>query len=100
MSQSPPTSASVDPFAAPLDHNVVITALDTVWLPAAFSPRQVSNASQMRYDEESSSLLIRRSSLPDGFTYQVRSMVPVVTPAVLQATAEMPVPPGIPVVDW
>ena len=84
-----------DAFAAPLDHNVVITALDTVWLPAAFSPRQVSNASQMRYDEESSSLLIRRSSLPDGFTYQVRSMVPIVTPTVLQATAEVAVPPVI-----
>ncbi len=84
-----------DAFAAPLDHNVVITALDTVWLPAAFSPRQVSDASQMRYDEESSSLLIRRSSLPEGFTYQVRSMVPVVTPTVLQATAEVPVPPLI-----
>ena len=84
-----------DAFAAPLDHNVIITALDTVWLPAAFSPRQVTNASQMRYDEESSSLLIRRSSLPEGFTYQVRSMVPVVTPTVLQATAEVPVPPLI-----
>ena len=84
-----------DAFAAPLDHNVVITAFDTVWLPAAFSPRQVTNASQMRYDEESSSLLIRRSSLPEGFTYQVRSMVPVVTPTVLQATAEVPVPPLI-----
>ena len=68
------SSAAVCPTrsAAPLDHNVVITALDTVWLPAAFSPRQVSNPSQVRYDEESSSLLIRRSSLPDGFTYQVR----------------------------
>ena len=85
-----------DAFAAPLDHNVVITALDTVWLPAAFSPRQVSNASQMRYDEESSSLLIRRSSLPDGFTYQVRSMVPIVTPTVLQATAGGADPPGDP----
>ena len=84
-----------DALGAPLDHNVVITALDTVWLPAAFSPRRISNPAQVRFDEESSSLLIRRSSLPAGYTYQVESMVPIVNPAVLQATAEIPIPPLI-----
>jgi transglutaminase-like putative cysteine protease len=83
-----------DALGAPLDHNVAITALDTVWLPAAFSPRQVSNPSQVRFDEESSSLLIRRSTLPAGLTYQVLSMVPIVTPQIL-AAVDAPVPPFI-----
>jgi transglutaminase-like putative cysteine protease len=81
-----------DALGAPLDHNVVITALDTVWLPAAFSPRRVSNPGQVRYDEESSSLLIRRSTLPEGLSYQVVSLVPVPTADALLAAVDVPVP--------
>ena len=47
-----------------------------MWLPAAFAPRSVSIPDQVRYDAESGSLLIRRSSLPTGLTYELTSVVP------------------------
>jgi hypothetical protein len=53
-----------DDLGIPLDHTIQITGLDSVWLPTAFAPRSISIPDQVRYDAESGSLLIRRSTLP------------------------------------
>ncbi|HEY8093811.1 MAG TPA: transglutaminaseTgpA domain-containing protein, partial [Acidimicrobiales bacterium] len=84
-----------DDLSTPLDHTVQITALDSVWLPAAFAPRAISIPAQVRFDEESSSLLTRRSSLPVGLTYEVLSAIPSVDAATLEASASAPLPPLI-----
>jgi transglutaminase-like putative cysteine protease len=84
-----------DDLSTPLDHTVQITALDSVWLPAAFAPRAISIPAQVRFDEESSSLLTRRSSLPVGLTYELVSAVPSVDAATLEASAGAPIPPLI-----
>ena len=76
-----------DNLSTPLDHIIHITGLDSVWLPAAFAPRSVSIPDQVRYDAESGSLLIRRSSLPTGLTYELTSVVPNVDAATVEATA-------------
>ena len=60
-----------DDLGTPLDHTIQITGLDSVWLPTAFAPRSISIPDQVRYDAESGSLLIRRSTLPAGLTYEL-----------------------------
>ena len=76
-----------DDLGTPLDHTIQITGLDSVWLPAAFAPRSISIPDQVRYDAESSSILIRRSTLPAGLTYELTSVVPNVDAATVEATA-------------
>ena len=57
-----------------------------MWLPTAFAPRSISIPDQVRYDAESGSLLIRRSTLPAGLTYELTSVVPNVDSATVEAT--------------
>ena len=76
-----------DDLGTPLDHTIQITGLDSVWLPTAFAPRSISIPNQVRYDAESGSLLIRRSSLPVGLTYQLNSVVPNVDSATVESTS-------------
>ena len=58
-----------------------------MWLPTAFAPRSISIPDQVRYDAESGSLLIRRSTLPAGLTYELTSVVPNVDAATVEAIA-------------
>ena len=76
-----------DDLGTPLDHTIQVTALDSVWLPTAFAPRSISIPDQVRYDAESGSLLIRRSTLPAGLTYELTSVVPNVDAATVEAIA-------------
>ena len=83
-------------LGVPIEQNVQISDLDSVWLPAAFAPRLISIPNQVRYDEESASLLIRRPSLPSGLTYDLTSVVPsAVDAATIQASAGGAIPPVI-----
>ncbi len=83
-------------LGVPIEQNVQISDLDSVWLPAAFAPRRISIPNQVRYDEESASLLIRRPSLPSGLTYDLTSVVPsAVDAATIQASTGGAIPPVI-----
>lgn len=62
--------------AALVDQEFTISALASIWLPAAYEPERVGGVGGVSYSPESGSL-ISRSDTSDGLTYNVQSRVPL-----------------------
>lgn len=64
----------------------VVQSLDTIWLPAAYLPRSVSQTStEIRYEAESATLIVGNDAPNSNqTTYNVQSDLPVFDPAALQ----------------
>ena len=75
-----------------VDQTFEITALDSIWLPAAFRPVAI-NGTSARYDSESGSLLTEAKNAI-GQKYTVSSDVPTLDAALLR-TAPAEIPPAI-----
>jgi transglutaminase-like putative cysteine protease len=68
----------------PLVQEVTISALSSIWLPAAYRPQKISGAKGISYSERSASL-ISREATSDGITYEITSVVPDLSPALLRS---------------
>jgi transglutaminase-like putative cysteine protease len=71
-------------YTAPARQTVTIEALDTIWLPAAFSPVDIDIAEDVRYDADTASFVTRRGTVESGQSYVVESRIPRLAPDVLQ----------------
>jgi transglutaminase-like putative cysteine protease len=70
---------------APVEQQVTIGSLDSVWLPVAYSPSSIDIGKAVRYDDDTASLVTRQGVLREGTTYNVVSRVPRLTPDELRA---------------
>ncbi|MGH9194060.1 MAG: transglutaminaseTgpA domain-containing protein, partial [Acidimicrobiales bacterium] len=72
--------------AETVTQTVNVSALATVWLPAAFEPAAIdAGGSEVGWDEASSTLLVERDvATSDGLTYRVESAIPQWTAAELR----------------
>ncbi|MDP8936409.1 MAG: DUF3488 and transglutaminase-like domain-containing protein, partial [Actinomycetota bacterium] len=84
-----PTRADTDT----LRQRFTVSALSSIWLPAAFRPERVRAGDGVRYDRDSASLLTDRTT-SDGLTYTVDSELPRPTAEEL-AGASGPVPAAV-----
>ncbi|HEU5083946.1 MAG TPA: transglutaminaseTgpA domain-containing protein [Acidimicrobiales bacterium] len=77
------------------DQEVRVSALAQIWLPAAYEPRAIQAAQDVRYDEVSGTLIVD-TDIPsaDGMAYAVRSALPQHDPAAL-ATASTEIPEDV-----
>lgn len=72
-----------------------IQNLSTLWLPAAFQPVGISAPTSVRYQADTSTLIVDPSATDaDGLAYTVQSLVPSWTAAQLRA-AGASIPPGL-----
>jgi hypothetical protein len=72
-----------------------VSALDSLWLPAAFRPARIDDAHGLSYSAAAASLISSKAT-SDGLSYTVSSDVPTATPALLAQSA--PISPGDPAV--
>ena len=64
----------------PIDQTVTIDDLESIWLPSAFTPVSVDNSSvDVSFDDDSSSIIARGTSLRPDMSYEVSSVVADVT---------------------
>jgi transglutaminase-like putative cysteine protease len=77
------------------NQDFTISGLSALWVPAAFEPRRIDGASGVRYQRESSTLIVD-TERPDssGLNYRVTSVLPRFTAEQLQ-TATAPPPPDL-----
>lgn len=75
----PPTMAP-DVGGEPLRQQFRIDALSTLWLPAAYVPRQVDSDAELSFDTASSSLILRDRDAGGELDYTLESVVPAVAP--------------------
>lgn len=81
-----PTRAAVDTVR----QDFTISALASIWLPAAFRPERVRGADDVRFDRDSASLLTDGDT-SDGLRYTVDSELPRMTASQLgQASGQVP----------
>jgi transglutaminase-like putative cysteine protease len=71
-------------YSSRLAQQFTIQSLDSIWLPAAYSPANLSIDEDVRYDPDTSSLVTRAGQLAAGTTYSVVSAVPNLTPGELK----------------
>jgi len=72
-----------------IDQTVTIDDLESIWLPSAFTPVSVDNSSvDVSFDDDSSSIIARGTSLRPDMSYEVSSVVADVTAAALAGSAE------------
>jgi transglutaminase-like putative cysteine protease len=71
-----------------------IRALDSIWLPAAFRPQQVTGIEGVSYNPDTASL-ITEDETTDGYTYTVESAIPAGIPPDLLAQSPARVPAAI-----
>ncbi len=86
-----------DATVTPIDQRFDITNLGAVWIPAAFEPRAILDASSdaISYEPVSGTLIVDRSlDDSDGLTYTVSSALPTFDPSDL-AAAPNAYPPEI-----
>jgi transglutaminase-like putative cysteine protease len=91
-----PRRVSDDVSTKVSQQSFAITALDTIWLPAAFEPRGVNAGNTpVRYEPDSATLIVG-TNIPNsnGRTYIVQSALPVFDPSQLTAAAA-PSPAGL-----
>ena len=81
----PPTMAP-DVEGRALRQEYRIDGLATLWLPAAYVPRQVDSDAEMSFDTVSSSLILRDRDGADALSYQVESELPDIAPLLSQGT--------------
>jgi transglutaminase-like putative cysteine protease len=90
----PRTEDASDTGAATSSQHIRITALDSVWLPAAYRPVAIDTGEghPADYDDESSTLMVDRDvANSDGFEYDVTSVLPNWTKDELEnASQEIP----------
>jgi transglutaminase-like putative cysteine protease len=87
-SGSLPQRVPADVSTVVSQQSFAISALDTIWLPAAFEPRSINAGNTaVRYETDSSTLIVG-TSLPNsnGSSYTVQSALPVFDPARLAAS--------------
>jgi len=93
-SGSLPTELPPDVSTFLVDQHFAISALDTIWLPAAYEPRSVdAGHTSVRYEPESGTLIVG-TDLPNsnGVSYTVQSAVPLFDPNQLSASTGPPPP--------
>lgn len=73
-------------LTVPVEQQVTIESLDSVWMPAAFTPQRIETDQAVRYDPDTASLVTRRGSVDSGTTYRVVSAVPRLQPGDLTAS--------------
>jgi transglutaminase-like putative cysteine protease len=78
------------PFTRPLEQRFQLTGLESIWLPAAYAPVQLSNPELAGYDPGTASLLAREG-VGGETAYTVVSRIPTLDPAILRAS-----PGGLP----
>jgi transglutaminase-like putative cysteine protease len=80
----------------PIRQDYTVENLDAIWLPAAFTPTEILQASaKVTWNAETSSLTVANDvPTSDGVTYSLISSVPRFTPDELRAAPEL-VPPVI-----
>ncbi len=84
-----------DSVSKPVVQDVTISALDAIWLPAAYAPARIEASVPLRYDSDTASLVVRDGNqVEPGTTYRVESEVPELTPELLQQSTAAP-PPSI-----
>ena len=79
------TDVQTAPDASEAVQEFALSALGSIWLPAAFRPERVSGVEGVAYNSDTGSL-ITDEDFADGLTYQVQSKIPVLGPEQL-ATA-------------
>ncbi|MCC5952498.1 MAG: transglutaminase domain-containing protein [Acidimicrobiia bacterium] len=86
-----PSSGSTRAPTTAVDQFVEVSALSALWLPAAFEPRRIDAPQDVRFHEDSSTLIVD-TDVPtsDGFSYRVTSEVPMLTADLLVAADEPP----------
>jgi transglutaminase-like putative cysteine protease len=78
-------------FTRTLEQQIRLLALDSVWLPAAYAPVQLSDPSIAGYDPGTASLLAREREDDESIFYTVVSRVPALSQALLRSS-----PGGVP----
>ena len=74
-----------------------VTGLEALWLPAAFEARRISAPTDVRWDAESSTLVVDDDrATSDELAYDVLSAVPTYDPALLRTATD---PPPAPIAD-
>lgn len=72
-----------------VDQQYRIEGLSSVWLPAAYEPRQlVDNDVELSFDPQSSSLILQDRSEAAGLQYSLASVAPDVTDALAESTRD------------
>jgi transglutaminase-like putative cysteine protease len=81
-----PSSPSDVPISARVHQEFRIASLAQIWLPAAFEPISIDSPEvPVDYDQNSSTLVVStREESSDGATYEVTSVVPHLTPDLLE----------------
>jgi len=68
-----------------------VSALDSLWLPAAYRPQSIEGARGVSYSASAESLITNKAT-SDGLTYTVVSDIPTVTPAEVNTSPLITVP--------
>ncbi len=68
-----------------------VSALDSLWLPAAYRPQTIEGVHGVSYSASAESLITNKAT-SDGLTYTVVSDIPTVTPAELNLSPLITVP--------
>lgn len=88
-----PAQGALNPDVAPglggtpVRQQFRIDGLNSVWLPAAYAPRQVDSDVELSFDSQSSSLILQDRSEALGLEYSLDSVAPDVAAALLGSTA-------------
>jgi transglutaminase-like putative cysteine protease len=83
-----------------LDQEFLIQNLSTLWLPAAFQPLAVDSSVPIRYQEETSTLIVDpEASSADGASYSVRSAIIDLSPEQLRSADPTVTPDLAPMVE-
>jgi transglutaminase-like putative cysteine protease len=77
------TQAAVQKFS--------VSALASIWLPAAFRPQRVDGIDDVSYNRDTASLITPEPTT-DGLNYTVASSVPILTPAQLTGAPDLAPP--------
>ncbi|MCU1454898.1 MAG: hypothetical protein JWN46_3044, partial [Acidimicrobiales bacterium] len=86
-----PRSGLAPPTARRIVQDVQIRDLAAIWVPSAFEARQVDSTTPMRWDPDSSTLIVDNDrSTSDGLQYRVVSAAPVFTAGQLQLDRSVP----------
>jgi transglutaminase-like putative cysteine protease len=86
----------IDPGSSgAVEQKYTISALSALWLPAASAPVSIDAATKVRFQKDTSTLIVD-TNLPtsDNQTYTVRSVIPDLTADQLRA-ADLAIPPAI-----
>jgi transglutaminase-like putative cysteine protease len=70
----------------PVRQQFRIDGLNSVWLPAAYAPREVDSDVELSFDSQSSSLILQDRSEAFGLEYSLDSVAPDIAAALVEST--------------